>query len=186
MASPHRSTAHSMTPMGGSTLCVGVLDCRPANGKRPNESERPTEVFMPRAIMPVIVVLPVLLLSAQTGSAQSFDIIRVADGVYAAIGKPGVFSNGAFIVNKDDVVVVDTHLRPSWARDLIAEIRKVTDKPVRYVGNTHWHGDHVQGNQVYISVFGKNVEYLAQHNTREDMNKKAIPSDPEDLRKHAP
>jgi len=68
---------------------------------------------MPRAIMPVIFVLPVLLLSAQTGSAQSFDIIRVADGVYAAIGKPGVFSNGAFIVNKDDVVVVDTHLRPS-------------------------------------------------------------------------
>src|SRR2546422_7055297 len=48
MASPHRSTAHSMTPMGGSTLCVGVLDCRPANGKRPNESERPTEVFMRR------------------------------------------------------------------------------------------------------------------------------------------
>src|SRR5947209_20163696 len=127
-----------MTPMGGSTLYVGVLDCRPANGKRPNESEGPTEVFMRRAIVQVILVLPLLLLSAQTGSAQSFDIIRVADGVYAAIGKPGAFSNGAFIVNKDEVVVVDTHLRPSWARDLIAEIRKVTDKPVRYVAHTRW------------------------------------------------
>ncbi|PYU17216.1 MAG: hypothetical protein DMG29_02145, partial [Acidobacteria bacterium] len=124
---------------------------------------------MPRAIMPVIFVLPLLLLSVQTGSAQSFDIIRVADGVYAAIGKPGVFSNGAFIVNKDEVVVVDTHLRPSWARDLIAEIRKVTDKPVRYVVDTHWHPDHVQGNQAYVSAFGPTVEYLAQHNTRDDI-----------------
>src|SRR5216684_5274925 len=84
-----------------------------------------------------------------TAQAQSFDIVKVADGVYAAIGKQGVYSNGAFIINKDDVLVVDTHLRPSWARDLIAEIKKVTDKPVRYVVDTHWHPDHVQGNQSY-------------------------------------
>src|SRR5207302_367546 len=69
MASPHRSTAHSMTPMGGSTLCVGVLDCRPANGKRTHERERPTEDFLPLAIMPVLYALPLLLLSAQPGSA---------------------------------------------------------------------------------------------------------------------
>lgn len=136
--------------------------------------------------MPVIFVLPLLMLPAQMGSAQSFDIIRVADGVYAAIGKPGVFSNGAFIVNKDDVVVVDTHLRPSWARDLIAEIRKVTDKPVRYVVDTHWHPDHVQGNQAYVSVFGPAVEYLAQHNTRDDIVSKAIPSIQEQLTKDVP
>ncbi len=42
-----------------------------------------------------------LLGSARAGRAQSFDIIPVADGVYAAIRRPGVFSNGAFIVNKD-------------------------------------------------------------------------------------
>jgi glyoxylase-like metal-dependent hydrolase (beta-lactamase superfamily II) len=109
-------------------------------------------------------------------AGQSFDIVKVADGVYAAIGRPGVASNGAFIVNKDDVLVVDTHYRPSWARDLIAEIKKVTDKPVRYVVNTHWHNDHVQGNQAYVNAFGKGVEYLAQHFTRQDMANKAIPS----------
>lgn len=141
---------------------------------------------MRRAIVQVIFVLPVLLLPAQTGSAQSFDIIRVADGVYAAIGKPGVFSNGAFIVNKDDVVVVDTHLRPSWARDLITEIRKVTDKPVRYVVDTHWHPDHIQGNQAYFGAFGPTVEYLAQHNTRDDILGKAIPSVQEQLTKDVP
>jgi glyoxylase-like metal-dependent hydrolase (beta-lactamase superfamily II) len=113
---------------------------------------------------------------ASAARAQSFDIIPVGDGTYAAIGRPGIASNGAFIINQDDVVVVDTHYRPSWARDLIAEIRKLTNKPVRYVVDTHWHNDHVQGNQSYVAVFGPNVEYLAQHNTREDIVKKAIPS----------
>jgi glyoxylase-like metal-dependent hydrolase (beta-lactamase superfamily II) len=123
---------------------------------------------------------------AIAAGAQSFDIVPMADGVYAAIGRRGVFSNGAFIVNQDDVLVVDTHLRPSWARDLIQEIRKVTNKPVRYVVNTHWHGDHVQGNQAYVNVFGPNVEYLAQHMTREDMVRKAIPSIQQSLTRDVP
>lgn len=112
---------------------------------------------------------------APMAAAQSFDITQVAPGVYAAVGRQGVFSNGAFIVNKDDVLVVDTHLRPSWARDLIAEIKKVTDKPVRYVVNTHWHNDHTQGNQAYVNAFGKAVEYISQHTAREDLIKKGIP-----------
>src|SRR5713226_13017 len=140
---------------------------------------------MRRASKFVLAVL-LALAAAPLVQAQSFDIIPVADGVYAAIGRAGVFSNGAFIVNKDDVVVVDTHLRPSWARDLIAEIRKVTNKPVRYVVDTHWHNDHVQGNQSYIAAFGPAVEYLAQHNTREDMIKKAIPDVRDSLAKDVP
>lgn len=126
------------------------------------------------------------LIMGGAARAQSFDIIKVAEGVYAAIGKPGVYSNGAFIVNQDDVIVVDTHLRPSWARDLIAEIKKITNKPVRYVVDTHWHPDHVQGNQSYVSAFGPNVEYLAQHNTRDDMIHRGIPSIQEQLTKDVP
>jgi len=115
-------------------------------------------------------------LAAGAAQAQSFDITQVAPGVYAAIGRQGVASNGAFIVNKDDVVVVDTHFRPSWARDLITEIKKVTDKPVRYVVNTHWHNDHTQGNQSYLNAFGSSVEYISQHTAREDLIQKGIPS----------
>ena len=117
-------------------------------------------------------------LHAQTqaqSSSQSFDIIPVAPGVYAAIGKNGVFGNGAFIVGPDSVVVVDTQLRPSWARDLITEIRKVTDKPVRYVINTHWHGDHTNGNMAYLAAFGPNVAFVAQTNTREDLIARGVP-----------
>jgi glyoxylase-like metal-dependent hydrolase (beta-lactamase superfamily II) len=112
---------------------------------------------------------------ASTPPPSSFDIVKVADGVYAAIGKNGVFGNGAFIVGQEGVLVVDTQARPSWANDLIAEIRKVTDKPVRYVVNTHWHGDHVQGNQAYLAEFGGGVEFISQTNTREDMIARGIP-----------
>lgn len=127
-----------------------------------------------------------LVMLAPAASAQSFDIVKVADGVYAAIGRGNVASNGAFIINQDDVLVVDTHYRPSWAKDLIAEIRKITSKPVRYVVNTHWHNDHVQGNQAYVSVFGSGVEYISSHTAREDMVSKAIPSVQQQLIKDVP
>jgi glyoxylase-like metal-dependent hydrolase (beta-lactamase superfamily II) len=137
-------------------------------------------------MMLAVLMLLGLALFAPAARAQSFDIIKVADGVYAAVGHTGVASNGAFIINKDDVVVVDTHFRPSWARELIAEIRKITKKPVRFVVNTHWHNDHVQGNQAYVSAFGSGVEYIAQHTTREDMASKAIPGVQTQLTKDIP
>jgi cyclase len=126
-----------------------------------------------RHIRSVGLVLLCLAASAAPALAQSadFDVTQVASGVYAVIAKPGIASNGAFIVNQDDVVVVDTHLRPSWARETIAEIKKVTDKPVRYVINTHWHRDHVQGNQAYIAAFGPGVTIIEQDLAREDQLK---------------
>jgi cyclase len=119
------------------------------------------------------LILLAMLAAAAPALAQSpdFDVTQVANGVYAVIAKPGIASNGAFIVNQDDVVVVDTHLRPSWARETIAEIRKVTNKPVRYVINTHWHRDHVQGNQAYIAAFGPGVTIIQQDLAREDQLK---------------
>jgi len=124
-------------------------------------------------ICPAGLVLLGLFASTAPALSQSpdFDVTQVANGVYAVIAKPGVASNGAFIVNQDDVVVVDTHLRPSWAREIIAEIKKVTDKPVRYVINTHWHRDHVQGNQAYVDAFGTGVTIIQQTLAREDQIK---------------
>lgn len=128
------------------------------------------------------IALIVLSVAGALAGGQYFDVTQVAEGVYAAIGKNGAFCNAAVIVNGADALVVDTHLRPLWARDLIQQIKGITDKPVRYVVNTHWHPDHVQGNEAYLNVFGPNVEYLAQHNTREDMMHKAIPSIQDSLR----
>jgi cyclase len=123
----------------------------------------------------LLVALLLFTVSIANGS-EYFEIVKVADGVYAAIGKPGIFSNAAIIVTERGVVVVDTHLRPSWARDLIGEIAKLTDKPVRYVVNTHWHFDHVQGNMAYQAAFPQGTEFISHHDTREDIIGKAIPN----------
>lgn len=77
-------------------------------------------------------------------------VTRLADGVYAAIPneEAGVTSNSGFIVTQEGVWVVDAQT-PEASRELLAEIRKVTDLPVQYVIHTHHHREMVQGNSVF-------------------------------------
>jgi glyoxylase-like metal-dependent hydrolase (beta-lactamase superfamily II) len=78
---------------------------------------------------------------------------QIAPGVYSAVGTGtlNVGSNSAIIVNQDDVLIVDSHITPESARVLIREIKTITDKPVRFLVNTHFHFDHANGNQVFTS-----------------------------------
>jgi len=96
-------------------------------------------------------------------------VTRVADGVYAMTWKDPlqdpIEGNSLFIVNEHDVVVVDTALLPSTTRRMIAELRKFTDKPVRYVVNTHWHDDHHDGNYLYREIWPE-VTIVAHAATR--------------------
>lgn len=91
--------------------------------------------------------------AAESAAEKGLEISRLADGVYAAIWQAPLTNpiegNALFIVNDEDVVVVDSSLFPSSARRMIDEIEKLTDKPVRYLVNTHWHDDHHGGNAVY-------------------------------------
>src|SRR5215472_4162251 len=106
-----------------------------------------------------------------------FDIKPVADGVYAAIAKPAYKTNcnAAIILLDDGVLVVDTHSKPSAARALIEQIKKLTDKPVRYVVNTHFHWDHYQGNQAYPSSWPAGVEIISSEATRANIEQRGIP-----------
>src|SRR5271163_2833833 len=123
----------------------------------------------------VLVQAPVRAQIPAPAPVQLWGLTPVADGVYAAIGKNGAFGNCAVVINRDDVLVVDGSMRPSGARDLVAQIKKLTDKPVRYVVNTHWHPDHTQGNQAYLEAYGPGVEFIAQHLTDEDITGKELP-----------
>jgi glyoxylase-like metal-dependent hydrolase (beta-lactamase superfamily II) len=124
-----------------------------------------------------VCVLSILLFSLVAGAdSANFKTTEVAKDVYAVIAKPGMYAdwgrcNATFIVNQTDVVVVDTQMRPSQAAEVVSEIKKVTDKPVRYVINTHWHRDHTQGNQVYLDTFGPGVSIIQQEFAREDQLK---------------
>ena len=108
---------------------------------------------------------------------ELFDIKPVADGVYAAIAKPAykVNCNAAIIVLGDGVLVVDTHSKPSAARALIEQIKKLTPKPVKYVVNTHFHWDHYQGNEAYPSSWPAGVEIISSEATRANIQRIGIP-----------
>jgi glyoxylase-like metal-dependent hydrolase (beta-lactamase superfamily II) len=58
-------------------------------------------------------------------------------------------SNSAFLVTDAGVLVVDTGQHPAEGRGLLERIRKITDKPVKWVINTHAHGDHYFGNRAF-------------------------------------
>jgi cyclase len=84
-----------------------------------------------------------------SGAAYKFE--KIADGVYYATSTGAMVtgSNNPVIVGDRDVMVVDTGTSPAAARAMIDDLRKITDKPVRYVVDTHFHYDHTDGNQVY-------------------------------------
>jgi cyclase len=93
---------------------------------------------------------------------------EIAPGVYV-IRHPDAADafpqgNTTVVIGERSVLVVDTCYLPSSAREDIAQIRKWTQKPVRYLVNTHWHEDHVLGNSTYIDVF-PDVEVIAHVET---------------------
>ena len=128
---------------------------------------------MRTTLVGVVLLLAVLTMLALPLHAQTvFTIEEVTEGVYTAhvVPRPPmyVFANALIVVGDDGVLVVDTHQSPAAAHTLLTEIKKLTDKPVRWVVNTHWHGDHVYGNQVYADAF-PGVRFIGHHSTREDV-----------------
>src|SRR5215470_7111372 len=86
------------------------------------------------------------------GQAKHFRVVPVRENVYAAIAAPGdrdSVGNAGFIVGKEGVVVVDAFATRAGAEELLAEIRRRTSAPVRWVVNTHYHFDHVGGDAVF-------------------------------------
>jgi glyoxylase-like metal-dependent hydrolase (beta-lactamase superfamily II) len=77
-------------------------------------------------------------------------------------------TNVVVIVNDQDVTVFDSNTRARTARMVIAEIRKITPKPVRTLINSHWHQDHWSGNDEYVKAF-PGLQIVATTETRDYM-----------------
>ena len=96
--------------------------------------------------------------------------VKVADGIYAFISPesrvPLVSGNQIAIIGDDAVLIVDSGHFPSLTKRVIADIRKVTDKPVKYLVNTHWHADHVSGNGEYKAAW-PGTTFISTPETRE-------------------
>jgi len=106
-----------------------------------------------------------LAFAAQTPARAAYRFQQIVPGVYSAMGTGAmnVGSNSAVIVNRDDVMVVDSHISPESGRAMLQELEAITDKPVRFLVNTHFHYDHTNGNQVFAPA----AEIIGHEYTRQ-------------------
>ncbi len=117
--------------------------------------------------MNYLALVTALLISAAS-AAQSLTVEQVVPGIYLHFGvhqvpdrgNHGAIANIGFIVGDNCVAVVDSGGNPQQGQALKQAIRKVTDKPVCYVINTHVHPDHIYGNAAFND--GK-VHFIGHH-----------------------
>ena len=122
------------------------------------------------AATPILRVIPV-------GAAGDF-VVEVAPGVFVHRGQHAVFtpknqgdiSNPGFVIGADSVAVIDTGGSPVVGRALKAAVTQITDKPIRYVINTHMHPDHVFGN---VAFDGEGVIFAGHHKLERGLTARA-------------
>jgi glyoxylase-like metal-dependent hydrolase (beta-lactamase superfamily II) len=109
---------------------------------------------------------------------DDFQLVKVAEGVYAAIAKPGGLGSGnaGFVIGDDGVLIFDTFLTPAALEELIGEIEKLTKLPIKFAVNSHYHLDHTGGNQVLTA---RGVPIIAHENVliwQTTKNKRFLPA----------
>lgn len=126
----------------------------------------------------VAISIPLLtvLTTSSAQNAQSSGVIEtrshvftpVADGIYfiTATGAVNLTSQSMLIEGLHDLLVVDSHVSPDAGLALLDSIKAVSNKPVRYLINTHYHFDHAHGNQ----VFPRDVEIIGSQYTRDKLS----------------
>jgi len=128
--------------------------------------------------------IAMLLLLACAAMAMRADYARpapqridVAEGVYLFVsksyGNAGLDGNSVVIVGRDAVLVFDTNGTPASAANVLAEIRRITEKPVRSIVYSHWHWDHWYGTEAYTAAF-PGVQVIAHEKTKTLMAGPAI------------
>src|SRR3989442_5375325 len=97
------------------------------------------------------LTLPCELRTAAAPKAEDdFQLVKVADGVYAAIAKPGGLASGnaGFVIGDEGVLIFDTFFTPEALEELIGEIQTLTKLPIKFAVDSHYHLDHTGCNQM--------------------------------------
>ncbi len=95
-----------------------------------------------------------LSLSVTCLGQNKIELIKVTDSVF--VFKPKIdwtHGNGVAIIGSDGIFFVDTFIMPTYALEAIEKLKTVSKLPVKYVLNTHWHYDHVVGNEIFKKTF---------------------------------
>lgn len=123
-----------------------------------------------------MVLVGVLLAGCSERSTEpSFTLTQVGPDIWAAIDNPNASSravaNAGFVVGDDGVAVIDTLGTAEAAPQLLTAIRTLTNLPIRFVINTHYHLDHVAGNRVFADA---GAIVMAQRNVRDWVHTETI------------
>jgi len=120
-------------------------------------------------IVSFLLLLPALVLAqGRVVESESHRFEEVAEGIWLVSGTGSVFtmSNVMVLVGEFDTLVVDSHVTPTAARALLDSLPVITDKPVRYLVNSHYHFDHAHGTQ----AFPEGIEIIGHEFTRKKLN----------------
>ena len=110
----------------------------------------------------VILTLVLVVIFYESAYCQGLPqraIEKIGDGVYVATGF--VSNNMGIIVTRDGVIVIDTGTSPDIGNALLTEVKKLSDKPIKYVIYTHYHYDHINGSSAFKS---KDTVFVAHKN----------------------
>ncbi|MGP2656412.1 quinoprotein relay system zinc metallohydrolase 1 [Malaciobacter sp. WC5094] len=120
--------------------------------------------------------LLLLIIASISCYANNFDFnikpIKLSNNSYYVYGKEEYFSkqnggdiaNSAFIITKNSVILIDTGSSVEYAQQLKKAIKKITNKPIKYIINTHHHPDHFLGNYAF-----KGAKIYATKHTKDDI-----------------
>lgn len=130
------------------------------------------------AVFAAMALLCCGLARAQAGAdtaAAFFKLAELAPGVYAATDVEGrAGANAGFVIGDDGVLVIDSFYKPDAAQALLAEIRKRSALPLRFVVNTHYHIDHVSGNSIFAAAGAQVIGQERMHDWVQTENMKFL------------
>jgi glyoxylase-like metal-dependent hydrolase (beta-lactamase superfamily II) len=117
-----------------------------------------------------------VILTTQLTFAES-GLVQISDHVYSYVnvkdGSPAnsYGANAGIVIGEDAILVVDTLVSAKEGKRLLKDIRAISDKPIKYVVNTHYHLDHTFGNAKFA---GLGADIISHVNCAEAMQKNAV------------
>ncbi|MBU0484396.1 MAG: MBL fold metallo-hydrolase [Proteobacteria bacterium] len=122
----------------------------------------------------LLLITCLLVFNSQVSAANG--LVKISDHVYSYLDTKGATpansfgANAGIILGPNYIIVVDTLISATEAKRFIADIRKISDLPIKYVINTHYHLDHVFGNSEFAKL---GATIISQESCKESMEKYA-------------
>lgn len=122
----------------------------------------------------LLVFFVITNIAAQDFKSEHFTIEKLSDGVFAVIHKAGGYAicNAGIVNLGDETLVYDCFISPLAAKDLKTAAEKLTGNKVKYLVNSHFHNDHIRGNQIFTDaeiIATERIKDLIEMNEPEEL-----------------